>query len=251
MNEQQNPGATASGRREFGSSTALGIDRHDRTPPELPERVISRRDETVRAGEHHYRSRAFEMNENHERQNDNTLPIIGASFVGGVALAVLFAKLTQPNNREHNKVHEDRYSSSQPRWRASETFGTHMGASAHHSSENGSVATDETWSLIGSDKVEGTAVYDSQGEKLGSVYNFMVDKRSGHVAYAVMSFGGWLGMGESYHPLPWSALTYDTALGGYRVSVSKDRLRNAPSHQAGHDVSSDETYLRRLKDYWA
>jgi hypothetical protein len=78
----------------------------------------------------------------------------------------------------------------------------------------------------------------------------MVDKRSGHVAYAMMSFGGWLGMGESYHPLPWSALTYDTDLGGYRVSVSKDRLRNAPSHEAGHDVSSDETYLGRLKDYW-
>jgi hypothetical protein len=57
-------------------------------------------------------------------------------------------------------------------------------------------------------------------------------------------------MGESYHPLPWSALTYDTNLGGYRVSVSRDRLKNAPSHESGHDVSSDETYLSSLKNYW-
>src|SRR4051794_22010429 len=83
------------------------------------------------------------------------------------SLAVLFAKLTQPNHREHNKVHEDRYS-SQPRWRANEMVGTHKGASAHGTSENRSVAINETWSLIASDKVEGTAVYDSQGEKLGS-----------------------------------------------------------------------------------
>jgi hypothetical protein len=272
MNQQQNPGATAPGRRDFGSASpanspilgasnpsggspeqaasiarSTGIDRHDPTHPELPQRMISRRDETVRAGEHHYRSRAFEMHEDYPRQNDNTLPIIAGSFVGGVALAVLFATMTQPHRRQHNSRDEDRYS-TQRRWRGDETLETR---SAHGSSENRSLATDETWSLIASDKVEGTAVYDGGGEKLGSVYNFMVNKRSGYVAYAVMSFGGWLGMGEKYHPLPWSTLTYDTDLGGYRVGVSKDRLRNAPSYEAGHDVSSDETYLRRLKEYWA
>ena len=72
-------------------------------------------------------------------------------------------------------------------------------------------ATNETGDLIASDKVEGTAVYDRNGTKLGSVYNFMVEKRSGHVAYAVMSFGGFLGMGSSYHPLPWNQLTYEPA----------------------------------------
>ena len=66
----------------------------------------------------------------------------------------------------------------------------------------GAVATDETDRLIASDKVEGTAVYNRQGERLGSIYNFMVDKRSGQVEYAVMSFGGFLGIGDSYHPLP-------------------------------------------------
>ena len=69
------------------------------------------------------------------------------------------------------------------------------------------VAVDETARLIASNKVEGTAVFDRAGEQLGTVYNFMVDKVSGQVAYAVMSFGGFLGIGESYHPLPWRALT--------------------------------------------
>lgn len=242
---QQNPATNTPLRGEFGSST--GIERHERSHPEFPEHMISRRDETVRAGEHQYRSRAFETNKNYERHKDNTLPIIGARFASGIALAVALAKLTQQNHREHNKVQEDRYSSE--RRRHGNDFGANRGSRAHESSHSG-IATDETRSLIASDKVEGTAVYDSQGEKLGSVYNFMVDKRLGHVAYAVMSFGGWLGMGESYHPLPWSALTYDTNLGGYRVSVSRDRLKNAPSYKAGHDVSSDETYLSRLKNYW-
>ena len=87
-----------------------------------------------------------------------------------------------------------------------------------------SVATDETDRLIASNKVEGTAVYNRQGERLGSVYNFMVDKRSGQVEYAVMSFGGFLGIGDSYHPLPWKSLTYDTSQGGYVVDLDKDRL---------------------------
>src|SRR3954465_9844361 len=70
-------------------------------------------------------------------------------------------------------------------------------------SGSGTVATDETSELIASNKVEGTRVYNRQGENLGTVHNFMVNKRSGQVEYAVMSFGGFLGMGESYHPLPW------------------------------------------------
>jgi sporulation protein YlmC with PRC-barrel domain len=67
--------------------------------------------------------------------------------------------------------------------------------------------TSETTSLIGSDKVEGTAVYRSNGDKVGAIERVMIDKRSGKVAYAVMSFGGFLGIGEDYYPLPWSLLT--------------------------------------------
>ena len=87
------------------------------------------------------------------------------------------------------------------------------------------VAVDETDRLIASDKVEGTAVYNRAGESLGSVYTVMIDKYSGQVAYAVMSFGGFLGIGERYHPLPWKALTYDTRLGGYVVDVTPRAAR--------------------------
>jgi PRC-barrel domain len=69
-------------------------------------------------------------------------------------------------------------------------------------SRGGSVATDETDRLIASNKVEGTTVSNRQGECLGEVYNFMVDKYSGQVAYTVMSFGGFLGIGESYIHCP-------------------------------------------------
>jgi PRC-barrel domain len=79
----------------------------------------------------------------------------------------------------------------------------------------------ETVSLIGSDKVEGTAVYGADDTKIGTVQRVMIDKVSGQIAYAVVSFGGFLGMGEEYYPMPWSKLDYDTDLGGYRVDVTE------------------------------
>jgi len=113
------------------------------------------------------------------------------------------------------------------------------------------VETDETDRLIASDKVEGTAVYNRQGERLGTVQNFMVDKYTGQVAYAVMSFGGFLGMGESYHPLPWKILTYDTGLGGYAVDVDRGRLEGGPSYTSSDAPNwSDRSYGRRIDDYY-
>lgn len=69
------------------------------------------------------------------------------------------------------------------------------------------IERDETSDLIASNRVEGAAVYNRQGERLGTVSHFMVGKRSGRVEYAVMSFGGLFGLGESHHPLPWDVLT--------------------------------------------
>ena len=93
-----------------------------------------------------------------------------------------------------------------------------------------SVATDETTDLISSDKVDGTPVYNRQEEKLGSIYTLMIDKISGKVVYAVMSFGGFLGIGDRYHPLPWDVLTYDTRQGGYVVDLDRDVLERAPTY---------------------
>jgi sporulation protein YlmC with PRC-barrel domain len=112
------------------------------------------------------------------------------------------------------------------------------------------VARNETGELIAASKVNDTAVYNGAGERLGSVYDLMIDKISGQVAYAVMSFGGFLGMGERYHPLPWKSLTYDTRLGGYRADVTRDRLEKAPSYGVNEAPWADPAYGRRVSDYY-
>src|ERR1700747_2877388 len=79
--------------------------------------------------------------------------------------------------------------------------------------------------LICSDKVASSPVYGADDRKIGTVQRVMIDKVSGKVAYAVISFGGFLGMGEDYYPMPWASLKYDTNPGGYRVGVKKINLR--------------------------
>jgi hypothetical protein len=93
----------------------------------------------------------------------------------------------------------------------------------------------ETVSLIGSDKVEGTPVYGADDQNIGSVQRVMIDKTSGKVAYAVVSFGGFLGMGEDYFPMPWPSLKYDTRIGGYRAAVTQDQLQGAPKFNRSTD----------------
>lgn len=112
-------------------------------------------------------------------------------------------------------------------------------------------AIEETDRLIGSDRVEGTAVYNRQKEHLGSVHNLMIDKYTGQVAYAVMSFGGFLGMGESYHPLPWRVLKYDATQGGFVIDFDKKRLETAPTYKASNAPNwSDRTYGSRVDEYY-
>ena len=96
--------------------------------------------------------------------------------------------------------------------------------------DSDTLSSDETSELISADKVIGTVVYDAAGDRLGTIDSVMLGKRSGQVAYAVMSFGGFLGIGERFHPLPWNVLTYDTAKGGYNVQHSADDLRGAPHY---------------------
>lgn len=109
--------------------------------------------------------------------------------------------------------------------------------------------THETRELIASDKVEGTAVYNREGERLGTVERFMVNKRSGKAEFAVMSFGGLFGLGHSHYPLPWQTLTYDTERGGYVVDVSKEQLEQAPRYDAD-EPSYDPDYGRQVYGYY-
>jgi len=112
------------------------------------------------------------------------------------------------------------------------------------------IETDETAELIASNKVEGTAVYDRDGEKLGTIYNFMVDKRSGQVEYAVLSFGGLFGLGSDYYPLPWETLSYDEDEGGYVVEIDKDQLQDAPRYSAGQEPSFDRAYGEQVYGHY-
>lgn len=107
-----------------------------------------------------------------------------------------------------------------------------------------------TASLIAADKIEGTNVYNHQGEKLGSVDDIMIDKASGRAIYAIMSFGGFLGIGEKQHPLPWATLNYDTKLGGYVVDLDKDRLEAAPSYDSGGNFEWTADYGRKVDNYY-
>lgn len=83
--------------------------------------------------------------------------------------------------------------------------------------------------LISSEDVEGTNVYDMKRSKIGDIDHLMIDKISGRVTYAVMSFGGFIGLGHSHYPIPWAALKYDPKLGGYVTGITEQQLQDAPA----------------------
>lgn len=87
--------------------------------------------------------------------------------------------------------------------------------------------------MISSDRVNGTAVFGAGGLQVGTIDHLVIDKLSGRIVYAVMSFGGFLGLGQDHYPIPWAALRYDTALGGYITGITEDQLRGAPRAEEG------------------
>jgi hypothetical protein len=110
----------------------------------------------------------------------------------------------------------------------------------------------ETAHLIASDKVEGTPVRRSNGDRIGTIERAMIDKRSGKVAYAVMTFGGFLGIGEEYRALPWSVLRYNEDLDAYELNLTDEQLRDAPVSETDFYETgrTDRDWERRLHDYY-
>jgi hypothetical protein len=104
------------------------------------------------------------------------------------------------------------------------------------------------FNLISSEEVQGTTVYDPNGNDIGEIDHLMIDKVSGTVRYAVMSFGGFLGLGESHYPLPWNSLRYDREREGYVINVTEQQLRNAP--EFGDDNWSDREWETRLHEHY-
>jgi sporulation protein YlmC with PRC-barrel domain len=120
-----------------------------------------------------------------------------------------------------------------------------------NTAQTGELGAKETASLIASSKVKGTSVYNSAGDSLGSIHDVMLDKRSGKVNYAVMSFGGFLGMGEQYHPLPWDQLRYSEEFGGYVVNLDKRVLEGAPVYGPADSPDwSSPAYTDRIDSYY-
>lgn len=102
--------------------------------------------------------------------------------------------------------------------------------------------------LISSEDVHETAVYGSGQDKVGEIDHLMIDKTSGRVIYAVMSFGGFLGLGHSHYPIPWAALTYDTSLSGFRTGITERQLRDAP--EFSDDSWQDRDWSQRTHQHY-
>ena len=91
-------------------------------------------------------------------------------------------------------------------------------------------ATGHTSAILAS-RVKGTSVYNTTGDKIGTVEDIVLDKQSNQIMFAALGFGGVLGMGEKYYPVPWSLLDYSEDKGGYVVPLNKDTLDKAPAYE--------------------
>lgn len=104
--------------------------------------------------------------------------------------------------------------------------------------------------LIPTDEIDGTPVFCPDGEKVGRVDRFMLDRRSGHARFAVMNFAGFLGMGEELRPVPWGALDYDTDREGYVITAEDEALKDSPSFRRDAPPLWDAAYTTDISSYW-
>lgn len=105
--------------------------------------------------------------------------------------------------------------------------------------------------LVSSRRVEGTPVYNRAEQKLGAIHSVMIEKRSGQIAYAVLSFGGFFGVAEHVHPLPWDMLTFDVDLDAYVVDLTREQIQDAPMLRLDEaDRPRDRTYDEEVAGYY-
>ena len=102
-------------------------------------------------------------------------------------------------------------------------------------------------SAILASKVKGTAVYNGAGDKIGTVEDIVLDKQSNQIMFAALGFGGFVGIGEKYYPVPWSMLSYDENKGGYVVPLDKDRIKNAPAYDL-KDLTKHDGSLGNIRE---
>jgi len=109
---------------------------------------------------------------------------------------------------------------------------------------------DETETLISSQKVENTHVFDVDGKPLGRIYSFMINKKSGYVQYAVLTFGGFLGLGKDHYPIPWKRLEYNIEYQGYVAHIDPKKLTGAPHHVADCEPVYSPAYDVLVNQYY-
>lgn len=120
---------------------------------------------------------------------------------------------------------------------------------AERSGQDGKRA-DELPRLVSSNKVDGTPVLSRDGDRLGSVAAFLIDRFSGQTEYVIVTMGGVLGIGSSYHPIPWSLLGFDAAREGYVIAIDRSVLNRGPSFKSGAEPVFDTTYSDRISSYF-
>src|SRR3954449_6659614 len=104
--------------------------------------------------------------------------------------------------------------------------------------------------LIESDHIEGTAVFDANGKRIGSIKRLVIEKISGQVAYAVTTFGSFLGVDSEVHTIPWEQLHYDTKLHGYHTTITEEQLRNAPEFSRSDESLLSQHEWQQLRDHY-
>ncbi|MDF2810307.1 MAG: hypothetical protein K0S56_1338 [Microvirga sp.] len=108
--------------------------------------------------------------------------------------------------------------------------------------------TKSTHPLIESSRVEGTRVYAPSGKHIGTIHHLIIEKVSGRVIYAVMTFGGFLRIGTKAHTIPWEKLAYDPTLGGYRTNITPVERTDAPVDD--EKLWRDRKREREMRDHW-
>ena len=105
--------------------------------------------------------------------------------------------------------------------------------------------------VIESSRVEGTAVYDPAGKRIGTIQQLLIEKVSGRVLYVDMTFGGFLGLGTHHHTIPWEKLAYDTHLGGYRTDITEEQVKAAPAFYGDDEIWPDPKREKEAREYWS
>lgn len=109
----------------------------------------------------------------------------------------------------------------------------------------------ERLNLISSDRVRGTRVFGLRSEHIGEIDSFVIDKPSGRIVYAMMSFGGFLGFGEDIYPIPWSKLSYDTELAGYKTDLTQEMVQGASETRVSDQAMIDDPlWNQRVHSYY-